>query len=213
MQAIVAPRNAHRVSEAAGDTESQEGAAQSVAPAEKAPASPLRRIASAVASAVGILLVLMVMALTVGPRFFPYQAYTVLSGSMEPTLPVGSIIVAVPASAADLRVGDVITMQNPQHPGTLVTHRIFAIEYGPQGRAFKTKGDANRVPDDWIVQANGSGWRYFASVPYVGYVLAWMQGGMGRTFLLVVPTLLLGGLMMKEIWRPRKVAQAEAQGA
>jgi signal peptidase len=160
--------------------------------------------------ALGTVLAVGVLALTVGPRFLPYQAYTVLSGSMEPTLPIGSVIIAVPAQADELRTGDVVTIVNPQQHGMLVTHRIVGIKDGPQGRTFTTKGDANSAPDSWVVTAKGSGWRYAFSVPYIGYALSVLQSELGRLLLLVIPTLLLGGVMLVEIWRPAKASDQAA---
>lgn len=161
----------------------------------------------------GALLAIGVLALTVGPRFLPYQAYTVLSGSMEPSLPVGSVIIATPALADELRTGDVITVANPQQHGMLVTHRIIGIDETPQGRAFTTKGDANQTPDSWVVPAKGSGWRYVFSIPYLGYALSALQSELGRLFLLVVPTLLLGSLLLVEIWRPARASDKASNGA
>ncbi|MDQ3930588.1 MAG: signal peptidase I [Chloroflexota bacterium] len=163
--------------------------------------------------AAGASIAMLVLVLTVGPRFLPYQAYTVLSGSMEPTLPVGSVIIAVPARAEELRTGDIITVANPQLHGMLVTHRITGIDETPQGRAFTTKGDANQAPDSWLVPAQGSGWRYAFSVPYLGYGLAALQSELGRLLLLVIPTLLLGGLLLVEIWRPARASETAPDGA
>ncbi len=171
--------------------------------------SRLGKLATKLFTTTGVILAIGVLALTVGPRFLPYQTYTVLSGSMEPTLPVGSVIVAVPARGEELNTGDVITVANPQHAGVLVTHRIIGIENSPQGRTFTTKGDANSVPDSWVVPGTGSGWRYAFSIPYLGYALSALQSDLGRLFLLVIPTMLLGGLLLIEIWRPaRKPDQA-----
>jgi signal peptidase len=175
--------------------------------------SRLGKLAMRFVMSTGAVLAIGVLALTVGPRFLPYQTYTVLSGSMEPTLPVGSVIVAVPAQGNELNKGDIITVANPQHQGMLVTHRIVAVEAGPQGRVFKTKGDANQEPDSWIVPASGGGWRYAFAIPYLGYVLSALQSGFGRLVLLVVPTLLLGGLLLVEIWRPAKMPDKVSDGA
>ncbi|HEY0070003.1 MAG TPA: signal peptidase I [Chloroflexia bacterium] len=175
--------------------------------------SRLGRLATRLFTATGVALAIGVLALTVGPRFLPYQTYTVLSGSMVPTLPVGSVIVAVPAQGNELNTGDIITVANPQHPGVLVTHRIVAIENTPQGRTFKTKGDANNAPDSWVVPGTGSGWRYAFSIPYLGYALSALQSDLGRLFLLVIPTVLLGGLLLIEIWRPARTPEHAADGA
>ncbi len=175
--------------------------------------SRLGRLATRLFMATGVVLAIGVLALTVGPRFLPYQTYTVLSGSMVPTLSVGSVIVAVPVQGGELHTGDIITVANPQHPGVLVTHRIVAIENSPQGRTFKTKGDANNAADSWVVPGTGSGWRYAFSIPYLGYVLSSLQSDLGRLFLLVIPTVLLGGLLLIEIWRPARTPDQAADGA
>ncbi|HVF98333.1 MAG TPA: signal peptidase I [Chloroflexia bacterium] len=171
--------------------------------------SRLGKLATRLVTTLGMALAVGVVALTIGPRFLPYQTYTVLSGSMEPTLPVGSVIVAVPAKGDALHTGDIITVANPQHAGALVTHRIIAIDNSPQGRTFQTKGDANNVADSWVVPGTGSGWRYAFAIPYLGYALSTLQSDIGRLLLLVIPTFLLAGLMLLEIWLPaRKPEQA-----
>jgi signal peptidase len=175
--------------------------------------SRLGKLATKLFTTIGMTLAIGILALTVGPRFLPYQTYTVLSGSMEPTLPVGSVIVAVPARGEELKTGDVITVANPQHAGALVTHRIVAIENGPQGRSFTTKGDANSAVDSWVVPGSGSGWRYSFAIPYLGYVLSALQSDLGRLFLLIIPTVLLGGLMLIEIWRPARTTEQSADRA
>lgn len=171
--------------------------------------SRLGKLVTRLVTTVGMALAVGVLALTMGPRFLPYQTYTVLSGSMEPTLPVGSVIVAVPARGEELHTGDIITVANPQHAGALVTHRIIAIDNSPQGRTFQTKGDANSVVDGWVVPGTGSGWRYAFAIPYLGYALSTLQSDIGRLLLLVIPTVLFAGLMLVEIWLPaRKPEQA-----
>ena len=143
-----------------------------------------------------------ILALTIGPRFLPYQTYVVVSGSMAPTIPVGAIIVLRPARAEQLRVGDIITFQRPDRPGELVTHRIVGVEEGPGGRGLVTKGDANAVPDPWPVVASGTGWRYVVALPYLGTLLRALQQPAARLLLLVAPALALGALTLRALWAP-----------
>ena len=145
-----------------------------------------------------------ILALTIGPRFLPYQTYVVVSGSMAPTIPVGAIIVLRPARAEQLQVGDIITFQRPDRPGELVTHRIVGVAEGAGERGLVTKGDANAVPDPWPVAASGTGWRYVFALPYLGTVLRALQQPVARLLLLVVPALALGALTMRAIWSPRR---------
>jgi signal peptidase len=151
----------------------------------------------------GVLAVVAILALTLGPRFLPYQTYVVLSGSMEPTIPTGAVIVLDPVVADGLSIGDVITFQRPDRPSELVTHRIVDVEQGPTGRSFVTKGDANTAPDGWRIPATGSGWRYRFAIPYAGYGLRTVQSVEGRLLLVVVPALALAGYFLVELWRPR----------
>ena len=103
------------------------------------------KIIPALCSALGSLIlaavILSALPLSV-PRLFGYSIYSVVSGSMEPALPVGSIVYVEPAGFTEIRIGDVIAFDDE---GTVVTHRV--IEDRPQESAFITKGDANSSPD------------------------------------------------------------------
>lgn len=132
------------------------------------------------------------------------HSHVVLTGSMVPTLPVGSLVVTSTTSASELRVGDIITFHPANMPGALISHRIIAVvtETGPTGsqRYFLTKGDANPVRDSWRVPATGSIEEERFDVPYVGYLTVWLQSGLGRLLFLIGPAVLLAGIFMVEIW-------------
>jgi signal peptidase len=159
-------------------------------------------LAPLVAAIAGII-VLGLLAITVGPRFLPYQALIVRSGSMSPTIPTGSVVFYHHIAATQVKVGDVIVFSEPGRPNMQVTHRVYQIRSGPTGRYFVTKGDANGAPDDWRVPAVGTGWVAGFHVPIVGYVLADLQSATARLLLLLIPALLLGGITLYEIWRDR----------
>ena len=162
-----------------------------------------RRLASGFFTGLLVLLVVGVLALGVGPQFLPYRTYTVLSGSMEPTIHVGAVVVAVPADGSTLRVGDIITVNRPGHAGEHVTHRIYRVEDGPKGLLFITKGDANGAPDAWVVSEKDSGSKYLFSVPWAGYALNLMQTPTGRLLFVLAPALLLALVFLTDLWRPR----------
>lgn len=142
-------------------------------------------------------------AITVGPRFLPYQALIVRSGSMAPTIPTGSIVFYTKKAADKVKVGDVIVFSRPGVPNEKVTHRVYKIGTGPTGRFFTTKGDANGTPDDWQVPAVGDGWVAKFHIPTVGYALVDLQSTIGRLLLLIIPALALGAITLYEIWRDR----------
>jgi len=131
------------------------------------------------------------LVLVIGPRMYPFESFYVRSGSMSPTIPVGSLVIATRAPAARLGVGDVIVFPRPDRPGTMVVHRIDAVVTTPAGRAFVTKGDANASPDGWEVAATGDGWQAVYSVRRAGFVVGWLHIALSRrgwlgTFAVVV---------------------------
>jgi signal peptidase len=105
---------------------------------------------------------------------------TVLTGSMEPTLPPGTLVVVRPTPAQDIRLGDVITYQiKPGNPA-VVSHRVIEVHAISNGtKEFVTQGDNNPAADAAPVtegQIKGVIWY---SVPLVGWasILVGQYGG------------------------------------
>jgi signal peptidase len=146
-----------------------------------------------------------VFVLLIGPRFLPFQTLYVRSGSMRPTVPVGSLAVYRPVDAASLHAGDVIVFRKPSGHGAgeLVTHRIVRVESGAHGRQFVTRGDANSTADPWRVPARGRGWRLWFSAPAAGYAVGVLESPLGHTWLLSALAVVAGVLLLIELWRPR----------
>jgi len=147
------------------------------------------------------LVVLGLVAITIGPRFLPYQALIVRSGSMSPTIPTGSVVFYTKIPSAKVKVGDVIVFSKPDDPTEKVTHRVYQIGHSATGEYFVTKGDANGTPDDWRVPAAGTGWIARFHLPSVGYALVYLQSTLARLLLLVIPAVLLGAITLYEIWQ------------
>ena len=132
-----------------------------------APPSPAGRVAiRRTVTGVGVALALLVLAgaalLTLLPLVTGATARTVLTGSMQPALPVGSVVFDRPVDPATLRVGDIAMYRDPD--GHLVTHRIVAI-----GQAsFVFRGDANPVADPGAVPADRMVGRVWFDVPWLG---------------------------------------------
>src|SRR5438093_130827 len=148
---------------------------------------PWVQVVNVTITSVSAVLAIGIMALTIGPLALPYRAYSVVSGSMEPTLPLGSVVLLAPIQGPDVAVGNIITFQHPERAGDLVTHRVIGIDGAADGRFFLTKGDANGTQDSWRVPATGSGWRVRFFLPFLGYLLAIVQSPIGRLGFLVVP--------------------------
>lgn len=122
-----------------------------------------------------VLILLLAFAL-VGVRIFGIAPYTVLSGSMEPTYHVGSLIYVKEVDVQSLKVGDPITYVI--EGGTVVTHRIIEVlpEYGEDGSpGFRTKGDNNKVEDGTPVHGRNVLGKPLFSIPLLGYLAYYIQ--------------------------------------
>ena len=100
------------------------------------------------------------------PKILGYHEYAVLSGSMEPGIPVGAIVYEKNFSESEAREGAVVTYQLPA--GTLVTHRIISVDEEEQ--TVVTQGDANNVADAAPIAWQQIVGVYAFHIPYLGYI-------------------------------------------
>lgn len=107
------------------------------------------------------------------PNILGFQLYSVESGSMEPTLPIGSLIAIENVPTASLVPGDIILYQKGNN--LPVTHRIAGITAIGQELAFTTKGDANKVTDPRPVEAAQVKGRVTAVIPYAAGIMRFIK--------------------------------------
>jgi signal peptidase I len=164
---------------------------------------------------VGIFLVILLMTLVVlallAPRF-GWRADTVLSGSMEPGLPVGCVQVTKPVKAEAIKVGDIITFRSPTS-GKMTSHRVTAVEEG-QSYQFRTKGDANEDADPYSVPAHNVVGRVCFKLSHVGYVVEYLKTPIGFILLgLCGVALILAEIstMLEVRWKESAQADTEAK--
>lgn len=133
-----------------------------------------------------------VMVAVLIPRVAGATPYVVLTGSMRPAMPPGTMVVARPVDSDRLGIGDVITYQLKSGDPMVVTHRIVAVGDRNGHRIFQTRGDANEVPDqDWVRPVQIRGERWYA-VPYLGYVTSAITREHRTVALVIIVTALLG---------------------
>lgn len=124
------------------------------------------------------------------PRAFGATPYAVLTSSMRPSLPEGTLAVVRPTS---IGIGSVITYQLRSGQPAVVTHRVVAQGVDGAGSPiFRTRGDANDVADTgWVkpVQVKGKVWY---AVPHLGRVNAALSGREHRLLVHLVAIVLLG---------------------
>ncbi|GAA4415209.1 hypothetical protein GCM10023169_01310 [Georgenia halophila] len=156
-----------------------------------------RRILRLVGTLLAVGAVALALALVVVPRVTGWVPLTILSGSMEPTIPVGSQVIVEPvednSDVARLQIGDVITFMPKPDDATLVTHRVVTRSVGSDGVVtLTTQGDANDNPDevDLTTQQVRGVMRYH--VPLAGYVAQALDGQQKS----IATVALAGGLVL-----------------
>jgi signal peptidase I len=131
----------------------------------------------------------------------------VLTGSMEPHVPQGALVVSEKVAVRDLRPGDVMLFRPPIAGHPLVVHRIYDRRPGPDGPIFHTKGDANNTPDPWTIRVEGSvAWRAAFVVPHVGTAIGVLSRGGARMAVLVFGVLLLLVCGLRALWALRPIS-------
>jgi len=123
----------------------------------------------------------LVLVIAVGVIVVPFASgstpMTVLTGSMRPLYPPGTLVIVKPIEPEDIRIGDVVTYQLRSGEPEVVTHRVIAINTGVNGdQSLTTKGDNNGIPDEnpvLPVQVRGKVWY---SVPYIGWANTIVNG-------------------------------------
>jgi signal peptidase I len=145
------------------------------------------------------------IAWTVAVRLDAIRSARVLTGSMTPAIPAGSLVVGTPAEAQDLRVGQVIIFRPPSpfgEPGMLpVVHRIHDLAKSDGVVQVHTKGDANELPDPWTLDADRTTiFQVRAAVPGAGRAVE-LAGRSSGQVALALPVLLVATWALKRIWK------------
>lgn len=141
------------------------------------------RFAPAFCSLMGTLILLSVIAFClpmVLPRVSDYQVYNIVSGSMEPEIPMGSMILVVPETAENVEKNDIIAFQSE---GSVIAHRVRE-NHLVEGE-FITKGDANKEEDLRPIPYEELLGRVQLHVPAVGALMELASQRTGKIYLLV----------------------------
>ncbi len=115
----------------------------------------------------------------------------VKSGSMEPAIKTGSIVVIKPqttAYGAQYRVGDIITFGPDNAREIPTTHRVEEVIKDSTGEfTYRTKGDANEEADPGMVLESEVIGQVVFDTPYVGYILDFAKKPVGFALLIGIP--------------------------
>ena len=126
------------------------------------------------------------------PLLFGFHNFTVMSGSMEPTIHTGDVVIDERISPLDARIGDIVTFRDPTDHSKLITHRVRRIEVRGDTVLFQTKGDATNSVQKWSVPTDGRVGRVILHLWKLGYFVFWVSRPWGRVLLVIIPVLWLG---------------------
>jgi signal peptidase I len=155
-------------------------------------------VSVAIGMAIGI------FGVVVAPSLFGGRSLTVMSGSMEPALGVGDVVINSRVSPAEVRVGDIVTFNDPEGTGKLITHRVRRLRIVDGTAKVVTKGDNTNAVERWDMPATGSLGRVEYHVPLLGFLVFWLHGPFASVALILIPAVLLAGFELWRIWRPER---------
>ena len=139
-------------------------------------------------------LILVVLATLVVARVIPAvtggSTFVVGGGSMEPTIPLGSVVLVTPVPASALAPGDVVSLQAGEDRAVF-THRVTRLVEREGGIWLETKGDANATPDPSLVPAVDVIGRVAVTLPLLGYLVVLMSTLQGVAFLIALGIMVL----------------------
>ncbi|PJE67533.1 signal peptidase I, partial [Candidatus Shapirobacteria bacterium CG10_big_fil_rev_8_21_14_0_10_40_9] len=153
---------------------------------------------------IALILVFLIAASPILPTKKYLSTYIVTSASMEPTIKAGALALVKkigPFEIDKVKEGDIVTFASPENPNQLILHRVIKVDKDKEKGIlnFGTKGDQSSAPDAWVVPNVYVRDRYILSIPYLGYLGAFMRTKIGFILVFGIPALLLLLLQIKKI--------------
>jgi len=136
-----------------------------------------------------LLLVALLVLISLLPIKNNYKLYSVMSGSMEPTIGVGSMIISQPVS--NYHVDNIITYQNLESTNQTTTHRIVEITEEDGATRYYTKGDANDGIDGNYITDDKIIGKYLFNIPYLGYLIGYIKTLPGLVLIIIIPATII----------------------
>ena len=156
--------------------------------------TPLGRFLDVTGTVILIVTILLCLGLAV-PRFAGIDSYVVVSGSMEPAIPVGSMVYSKPVDPATLQPGDIIVFYNTDQKDSVpVTHRV--VENHTEAGEIITKGDANSQADIFPASYYNIGGKVVAHIPKLGLPASLLATTAGK---IAVAMVILAGYLLTEV--------------
>ena len=135
------------------------------------------------------------------------HSYVVLSGSMQPTIAAGDVVVVANTPPERVESGDVMAFDRIEGDDKRTTHRVVEVVERDGDRFFRTQGDANEEPDSRLVPADAVIGTVQFTIPYVGRLFSFASSDTGVLLFVAVPGFLL---VASELWTLVAAARADS---
>ncbi|MBU4482192.1 signal peptidase I [Candidatus Parcubacteria bacterium] len=136
-----------------------------------------------------IVIIALFLIITIFPLPKNYKVLTVLSGSMQPAIKTGSLVIVKPV--AEYKINDIITFGKISKTEVPTTHRIFDIKLQEGKPIYITKGDANNSPDMKEVLQKQIIGKVLFSIPFAGYIVSAVQKPAGFAIIIILPAIFI----------------------
>ncbi len=164
-------------------------------------------IVLSVLMALAVLLCIFVIGQVLGKGYVSvgkYSLFRVVTGSMEPTMPVGTVLITKDTPVDQIRVGDIVTFRSQKNGmfNVVVTHRVISVQEGRNGKLYlETKGDANPSADGSYVEEAyliGKVVFFTGKDNILTKILSFITGRIGFLSCIVLPCVIIGTLIMRD---------------
>lgn len=136
-------------------------------------------------------------------NLFGYKVFNIISGSMEPNLNIGDIVIIKEIKTENIEKGDIITFRQE---GSAITHRVVDIVKENENTYYQTKGDNNNANDDVLVSNKDIEGIYVFRIPKLGIIISNIRNTTSIIIIVLVLYLIYKIMQIKD---DRKIARHE----
>ena len=136
-----------------------------------------------------IVIIFAILAISAKFSFFGIRMLVVKSGSMEPAIKTGSLV--IDKELSNYSINDIVTYKNRENPNETTTHRIVDEEIQGNIKLFTTQGDANGSPDSEKVTQDRILGKVIIDIPILGYIVAFARTWPGVIILIIIPATII----------------------
>ncbi|MBQ7500409.1 MAG: signal peptidase I [Clostridia bacterium] len=176
---------------------------------EKLESKQVKRYTVSTVILIAVVLLCLVIAVQVMSQgyanIFGFSVFRVVTGSMEPTMPIGTVLVTKKTEIYKIEVGDIVCFKSEETSsfGIIITHRVVKKQSDAYGRVeLETKGDANPAADAYYVREKnliGKVISYNGKGNLLTNILSFITGRFGFLGCVVFPILLIAGIVLRTV--------------